>query len=204
MVYSVVGAEIRRQTSSLHLYEFVSALQAVPQSPALCLLVVLVVLPPSLSLLLLLLLLAQLQPRVFELSRQRRNHPVVGLLLLLVMEGEEEDTSHADTDISQQDDVLRAELDTSSKQSHQHNVLVLLQRRGEFSDLLTQGGAVFLSNALSQCLPTEGVGWSLERGKKTHCDSKFPTTAACVCWPGIVRAEQQASVTQRLTGKSPA
>lgn len=76
-----------------HLYEFVSALQAVPQPPALGLLVVFVVLPGALSLLLLLLLLPQLLPRVFELSGQGRNHAVVSLLLLLVTKGE--DTSKA-------------------------------------------------------------------------------------------------------------
>lgn len=82
------GAGVHQQISALHLYELVSALQAVPQSPALGLLVVFVVLPESLGLLLLLLLLPQLLPRVLELSRQRRNHAVVSLLLLLVASGE--------------------------------------------------------------------------------------------------------------------
>lgn len=75
-------------SGALHLDEFVSAPQTVPQSPALGLLVVFVVLPESLSLLLFLLLLPQLLPRVFELSSQRRNHTVVSLLLLLVTKGE--------------------------------------------------------------------------------------------------------------------
>lgn len=79
---------VSQQISTLHLYEFVSAPQAVRQSPALGLLVVFVVLPESLGLLLLPLLLPQLLPRVFELSSQRRNHAVVSLLLLLVAKGE--------------------------------------------------------------------------------------------------------------------
>lgn len=69
------------------------------------------------------------------------------------------ETSHSDC-------VWTMESDKSHKESHLHNVLVFLQRRGEFSNLLTQGGAVFLSCALSQSLPTDGVGWSLEGRKK--------------------------------------
>lgn len=167
-----------------HLYEFVSVLQAVPQPPSLGLPVVFVVLPEPLSLLLLLLLLPQLLPRVFELSGQRRNHAVVSLLLLLAATAK--GTSKASVDLNIQ--MLKSHNkklpphsgrwnltdSKSNRRTHLHNFLVFLQRRGEFSDLLTQGGAVFLSSALSRPMPTGGVSWSLEGRKKQAVTESFP------------------------------